>query len=71
MDGRVENHPSAAAQDWGLFIGGICEAKNIKSLSALGISAVVNAAPDVVHAARLQAGCFQVVEVCFRVASMR
>ena len=41
----------ACTQDWGLFIGGIREAEDLESLCIQGISAVVNAAPDVVHAA--------------------
>ena len=38
-------------EDWGLYIGGLREAQDVESLRAHGIGAVVNAAPDVVHAA--------------------
>ena len=34
---------------WGLYVGGVREAGNQELLQTLGITAVVNAAPDVVH----------------------
>ena len=56
---RLNSGPSVGAkpsapQDWGLYIGGIREAEDLESLRAHGICAVVNAAPDVVHAACVQ-----------------
>ena len=44
----------SASQDWGLYIGGIREAEDLESLRNHGITAVVNAASDVVHAACLR-----------------
>ncbi|CAJ1355284.1 unnamed protein product [Effrenium voratum] len=49
MKPRERDHEAAKLTDWGLFIGGLREAQDLSALQRLGISAVLNAAPDVVH----------------------